>query len=137
MLEALMPNNDEFYFATVYEDRQDKKGEQIQYELLTEMRRSYGQVINNLISEQGRKVIKSHDYEFKTGNIVVDEDGVKWYVQEAVQFKENINVFSLNFHQIYIRFSGFKHSSSGTMNLPFSRTLTSSNHISPPPYSGV
>lgn len=91
MLEALMPNNDEFYFAIVYEDRQDKKGEQIQYELLTETRRSYGQVINNLISEQGRKVIKSHDYEFKTGNIVVDEDGVKWYVQEAVQFKENIN----------------------------------------------
>lgn len=91
MLEALMPNYDQYYFATVYEDRQDNAGTKIQYELLDEQRKSYGQIINNLIAEQGRKVIKSNDYEFKVGNIIVDEDDVKWYVQEVVKFKENAN----------------------------------------------
>ena len=37
----------------------------------------------------------------------------------------------------YFRFSGFRHSSSGRINLPSLRISTSSNQISPPPYSGV
>ena len=35
-----------------------------------------------------------------------------------------------------MRFSGFRHSSSGMTNLPSFRISTSSNQISPPPYSG-
>lgn len=39
--------------------------------------------------------------------------------------------------QNYIRFSGFRHSSSGRTKRPSLRMSTSSNQISPPPYSGV
>lgn len=37
----------------------------------------------------------------------------------------------------YIRFSGFKHSNSGSTNLPSFLIRASSKYISPPPYSGV
>ena len=91
MLEALMPNSDNYYFGTVYENRQDRNGTKVQYELLDEKRQSYGQIINNLIAEQGRKVIRCKDYDFKVGNIFVDEEEVKWYVQDVVKFKEIAN----------------------------------------------
>lgn len=39
--------------------------------------------------------------------------------------------------QNHIRFSGFRHSSSGSTKRPSLRMSTSSNQISPPPYSGV
>lgn len=39
--------------------------------------------------------------------------------------------------QNHIRFSGFRHSSSGRTKRPSLRMSTSSNQISPPPYSGV
>lgn len=37
----------------------------------------------------------------------------------------------------YLRFSGFRHSNSGTTKRPSLRISRSSNQISPPPYSGV
>lgn len=48
-----------------------------------------------------------------------------------------VSILCFLLKQNYIRFSGFRHSSSGRTKRPSLRMSTSSNQISPPPYSGV
>lgn len=48
-----------------------------------------------------------------------------------------VSILCFLLKQNHIRFSGFKHSSSGSTKRPSLRMSTSSNQISPPPYSGV
>lgn len=48
-----------------------------------------------------------------------------------------VSILCFLLKQNYIRFSGFRHSSSGSTKRPSLRMSTSSNQISPPPYSGV
>lgn len=44
---------------------------------------------------------------------------------------------AISFLNLYFRLSGFRHSNSGMTNIPSFLTRTSSNQISPPPYSGL
>ena len=48
-----------------------------------------------------------------------------------------VSILCFLLKQNHIRFSGFRHSSSGSTKRPSLRMSTSSNQISPPPYSGV
>lgn len=48
-----------------------------------------------------------------------------------------VSILCFLLKQNHIRFSGFRHSSSGRTKRPSLRMSTSSNQISPPPYSGV
>lgn len=54
-----------------------------------------------------------------------------------IMFLYYVSILCFLLKQNHIRFSGFRHSSSGRTKRPSLRMSTSSNQISPPPYSGV
>lgn len=92
MIECLTANGNEYYTGTWYSDLHSNEGKVFRYELLSDPRKSYGMVINNLLKEQGRKTIKTNwDFGWKPKQIVVDNYGERWKIEEVVEMPQEIN----------------------------------------------
>lgn len=101
MIECLTNNGNEFFTGTWYEDLHSVEGKTFRYELLTDPRKSYGMVINNLLKEQGRKTIKTNwNFGWKPKQIVVDNYGEPWKIEEVIEMPQEVNAqvvyFALN-----------------------------------------
>ena len=96
-------------------------------------------VIISLYPNATVEYMTANAYLFKKNSIVIDTVGTKKEIC-SVGFKlaeDNSFIFVGGHPMAGTQFSGFKHSSSGITNKPSFLTKTSSNQISPPPYSGV
>lgn len=84
MIEALCGNPNSYFCGTKYTNTISKYGQYFEYELLTEIRRTYGTVITNLIKTQGRTTIKTNfNLDWKPRQIVILEDGKAFKIQEV------------------------------------------------------
>lgn len=92
MIEALTSQFGQFFYGTRYKKMTDTQGDHFQYEMLVAPRKSYGQIINNLIAEQGALTIKTNwDLDFKVREFVVDNGGKKWQISEIQYMPQEIN----------------------------------------------
>lgn len=92
MLESLLNNSLSFFKGTKYSNLQSKDGQYFEYELLNEIRRTYGTVINNLIKTQGRTTIKTNwNLDWKVREIVIDQYGQAFKIQEVVEMPLEVN----------------------------------------------
>lgn len=91
-LDCLTSVGSQFFYGTWYKDLHSTDGKPFQYELLDTPRKSYGQVINNLIMTQSRKTIKTNwDFGWQPKQIIVDDEGNRWKIEEVVVFPQEIN----------------------------------------------
>lgn len=92
MLESLLNNSLSFFKGTKYSNLQSKDGQYFEYELLNDIRKSYGMVINNLIKTQGRTTIKTNwNLDWKAREIVIDQHGQAFKIQEVVEMPLEVN----------------------------------------------
>lgn len=92
MLDALLGNPLNFFTGTKYTNTQSTDGEYFEYELLNDVRKTYGTVINNLIKTQGRTTIKTNwDLDWQVRQIVIDQDGIAYKIQEVVTMPLEVN----------------------------------------------
>lgn len=92
MLDSLMNDSMAFFKGTKYSNTQSLDGKYFEYELLNEIRKTYGTVINNLIKTQGRTTIKTNwDLDWKVREIVIDEKGRAYKIQEVVEMPLETN----------------------------------------------
>lgn len=92
MIDALTGNGIQYFYGTKYIDAKDTRGQFFQYELLENKRKTYSTVINNLIETQGRTTIKTNwDLKWKVRDIIVDNDGERYKVQEVVKMPLEVN----------------------------------------------
>lgn len=82
----------QFMDGTYYESKKDTQGIPFRFELLTDTRNSYGQIVNNLIATQGRTTIKTnYNLNFKVNGCVVFKNGRKFLISEVVELQQEIN----------------------------------------------
>lgn len=92
MIEALTQIGHQFFFGEWFESLHSTEGRKFQYELLDEPRKTYGQMINNLITSEGRKTIKTNwSFDWKPRQVVVDNYGERWKIQEVVTLPQEVN----------------------------------------------
>lgn len=82
----------QYLHGTRYKKKTDVQGDKCKYELLVYPRKSYGQIINNLIATQGRVTIKTNwDLDWKPNEYFVDNYGKKYLIQEVQIMPQEIN----------------------------------------------
>lgn len=82
----------QFMDGTYYENKRAVQGTPFRFEIITDKRNSYGQIVNNLIATQGRVTIKTnYDLDFKISGCVVFKNGRKFLVSEIVEMQQEIN----------------------------------------------
>lgn len=82
----------QFMDGTYYESKMAVQGEPFRFEILVDQRRSYGQIVNNLIATQGRITIKTnYNLDFKINGSVVFKNGKKYIIQDIVEMEQEIN----------------------------------------------
>lgn len=92
MLDALLGNPLNFFTGTKYTNTQSTDAEYFEYELLNDVRKTYGTVINNLIKTQGRTTIKTNwDLDWQVRQIVIDQNGIAYKIQEVVKMPLEVN----------------------------------------------
>lgn len=92
MLESLLNNSLSFFKGTKYSNLQSKDCQYFEYELLNDVRKTYGTVINNLIKTQGRTTIKTNwNLNWKVREIVIDQTGQAYKIQEIVEMPLEVN----------------------------------------------
>lgn len=92
MLNSLTSQGFQFYSGTRYKKWTDNQGDYFQYEELVAPRKSYGQMVNNLIAIQGRYTIKTNwDLGFEVGQYIVDKKGRKWIIEDIVSMEQEVN----------------------------------------------
>lgn len=92
MIEALCGNPNAYFIGTKYSNTTSKDGQYFEYELMTEIRKTYGTVITNLIKTQGRTTIKTNfNLDWKPRQIVVLENGNAYKVQEVAEMKLEVS----------------------------------------------
>ena len=84
--------NNQFYYGTKYNKKTDIQGEKFKYDILAYPRKSYGQLVNNLIAKQGRLTIKTNwDLNWKVREYIVDNYGKKYQIQEVQTMPQEVN----------------------------------------------
>lgn len=92
MIDALTSQWGQFFFGTRYKKKTDVQGDNFQYEILVAPRKTYGQIINNLIATQGRLTIKTNwDIDFKVREYIVDNWGKKYQISDIQYMPQEIN----------------------------------------------
>lgn len=82
----------QYLYGTKYNKKTDQQGYNCRYELLIYPRKSYGQIINNLIAIQGRLTIKTNwDLDWKVNQYFVDNYGKKYLISEVQKMPQEIN----------------------------------------------
>ena len=82
----------QFVDGTYYEKKTSQQGEPFRFEILVDQRKSYGQIINNLIATQGRVTIKTnYNLDFKISGYVVFKNGRKFLISDIVEMEQEIN----------------------------------------------
>lgn len=92
MIECLTSNFENFLSGTRYKRKIDVQGDYFQYSILENQRKSYGQIVNNLIAMQGRLTIKTNwDLDWKNKEYIVDNYGKKWQISQVVTMPQEVN----------------------------------------------
>ena len=82
----------QYLYGTRYKKKTDVQGDRCRYELLVYPRKSYGQIINNLIATQGRLTIKTNwDLDWKVNQFFVDNYGKKYIIQDIQTMPQEVN----------------------------------------------
>ena len=82
----------QYLYGIKYEKKTDGQGDKFKYEILVYPRKSYGQIINNLIAIQGRLTIKTNwDLKWKVNEYIVDNYGNKYIIQEVQKMPKEVN----------------------------------------------
>lgn len=82
----------QYFYGTKYNKKTDVQGESFKYDILTYPRKSYGQLVNNLIAKQGRLTIKTNwDLDWKIRQFIVDNYGKKYTIQEVQTMPQEVN----------------------------------------------
>lgn len=82
----------QYLHGTRYKKKTDNQGEKFRYELLVYPRKSYGQIINNLIATQGRLTIKTNwDLKWQVNEYVVDNYGKRYIIQDVQIMPQEVN----------------------------------------------
>lgn len=82
----------QYLFGTLYNSKIDFEGKKCRYEILVYPRKSYGQIINNLIAIQGRLTIKTNwDIGWQVNKIFVDNYGKKYQISDVQIMPQEIN----------------------------------------------
>ena len=99
----LTNENNQYLYGTRYKKKIFEKwidgthrkiyqGEKFKYELLVYPRKSYGQIVNNLIATQGRLTIKTNwNLDWKVNQFIVDNYGKKYIIQEIQTMPQEVN----------------------------------------------
>ena len=92
MFGVLTNQGDQYYEGTYYRKKTDVEGKYFRYEWLESQRRSYGQIINNLIAIQGRSVIKTNwDLDWIVKGFIVTKDGKRWTIVDITKMEQEVN----------------------------------------------
>ena len=82
----------QYLYGTRYKKKTDVQGDNCKYEMLVYPRKSYGQIVNNLIATQGRVTIKTNwDLDWKVNQYFVDNYGKKYIIQEVQIMPQEVN----------------------------------------------
>ena len=82
----------QYLYGTRYKKKTDNEGDRCRYELLVYPRKSYGQIINNLIATQGRLTIKTNwDLGWAVNQYFVDNYGKRYIIQDIQIMPQEIN----------------------------------------------
>lgn len=82
----------QYHSGTYYEKKTDTQGEEFRFEILTDKRNSYGQIVNNLIAVQGRMtILTNYDLPFKVNGYITTKNGKKYIVSETVELDSELN----------------------------------------------
>jgi len=89
---GLTQQGSQYLFGTLYNKKTDTQGEFLRYEELTEKRREYGQIINNLIAMQGRYTIKTNwNLDYAVNKFIVAKDGSRYQIADVTKMQQEIN----------------------------------------------
>lgn len=82
----------QYLYGTQYKKKTDVQGTRCRYELLVYPRKSYGQIVNNLIATQGRVTIKTNwDLDWEVNQFFVDNYGIKYLIADVQIMPQEVN----------------------------------------------
>lgn len=82
MVECFLQDPNNYFSGIKFTNIKSTDGKEFQYELMQNVSKTYGTVINNLIKMQGRTTIKTcWDLDWKVRQIVVLSDGERYKIQ--------------------------------------------------------
>lgn len=92
MIGVFMNDPEQYLKGTRYKKKTSDEGDYFEYAILEYPRKSYGQIVNNLIAEQGRLTIRTNwGLDFKVNEFIVDNYGVKWLISNIVVMAQEVN----------------------------------------------
>ena len=82
----------QYLYGTQYRKKTDVQGNRFRYDILSYPRKSYGQIVNNLIAIQGRLTIKTNwNLDWKVNQFIVDNYGKKYLIQDIQLLPQEVN----------------------------------------------
>ena len=82
----------QYLYGTKYNKKTDVHCFKFKYDILSYPRKSYGQIINNLIATQGRLTIKTnYDLKWKVREFIIDNFNKKYQIQEIQTLPQEVN----------------------------------------------
>ena len=88
----LTSNDSQYLYGTRYKTKNAVQGDKIRYDILVYPRKSYGQIINNLIATQGRLTIKTNwNIDWEVNQYFVDNYGKKYIINDIQIMPQEIN----------------------------------------------
>lgn len=82
----------QYLYGTRYKKKTDVQGDSCKYELLVYPRKSYGQLVNNLIATQGRLTIKTNwDLDWKVNQFFVDNYKDRYLIADVQIMPQEVN----------------------------------------------
>ena len=82
----------QYHNGTYFEKKTDTQGEYFRFEILVDKRKSYGQIINNLIATQGRMtILTNYNIPFKINGYITFKNGRRFIISEIIEMENEVN----------------------------------------------